>query len=175
VCFKEIPFCRQYVKAYNIASKEAILCMSYVPPLGTHTCVYAEYSLYRRLSTYACNKFSCIMSIWELLLLEQANVLDMSPFSNVNFTNNTRVEEHRVFKIGVGRCLVGVRYGNRKYLSRGNSSQKCRWCLFLLIWLYLSLSHTHIHTHTHTRAHTHTNTHARTHARARAHTNCSVF
>jgi hypothetical protein len=149
VCFKAISFCRHYVYPYNTASKEAYLCMSYIVPLGTHTCVYAEYSLYRRLSIYACNEFSCFVSICELLVLERANVLDMSPFSNVNVTNNTRVE-YRLFVIVVGTCLLGARYENRKYLSQGNASQKCRWCLFLLIWLHLSLSFTHTYTNTHT-------------------------
>ena len=53
--------------------------------------LYAEYSLYRRPSIYARNEFSCIVSLCELLILEQANAQDMSPFSNVNFTKNTHV------------------------------------------------------------------------------------
>jgi hypothetical protein len=129
--------------------------MSYVVPLGTHTCAYAEYRLYRRLSIYALNEFSCVVPICELLVLERANVLDMSSFCNVNFTDNTRIE-CRVFKIGECRCLLGARYENRKYLLWGNSSQRCRWRLFLLLWLHLSLSvslslsHTHAHAHAHT-------------------------
>jgi hypothetical protein len=131
--------------------------MSYVVPLGTHTCVYAEYRLYRRLSIYALNEFSCTVPTGELLVLERENVLEMCSSYNVNFTNNTRIE-CRVFKVGVGGCLLGARYENRKYLLRGNSSQRCRWHLFLLygyIFLSLSLSlslsnslkRTHTYTH----------------------------
>lgn len=85
---------------------------------------------------YACNESSCVVPVWESLILERTNVLDTNPFPNVNVTKNTHTE-CRVFKTVAGKCLLYARVGNRKYLSWGNSSQTCRWCFVpscMVIW-----------------------------------------